>query len=373
MGNRVQRVKTYVSEEEMRKAISEGWKQLFGTDATEEQVNMIMTQNALETNHRQSMWNYNLGNITTGGGHDYFDDLTTKEQTSPGVWEKKNLKYVAYPTLKDGVLGFLKFLSNNKRYAAAWQHILTPNVTEYSKALKHGGYYTADESKYTSGLNKIYKQYSHHYQPGQTWQGTSGTPTTTPILPSKEKSPATNTWQSGSSTNVMRSNMPQQNTESNLFSQLLEPSNMPEGIESLLEGFLQQVRASEKPNKRLYRKLLPHQHIIIQAYSRDPIDAIEFSRILCAALDEELLARAYTYFDGKHIEVECDICGPERECFSAVSEITEAVADAFKQATKKIGKVDIKTNLIMNKKSSYQELTNKMAEISYRKFLFKFA
>ena len=67
MGNRVQRVKTEVSEDQMAQAIIDAWKKLFGNPPAKEQVSMILAQNALETANRKSMWNNNVGNITTDG------------------------------------------------------------------------------------------------------------------------------------------------------------------------------------------------------------------------------------------------------------------------------------------------------------------
>ena len=143
-------------------------------------------------------------------------------------------------------------------------------------------------------------------------------------------------------------------------------------IENLIEKFLKMIQASDQYNKKIYKKYLPTQHVLIQVNSSDPIDSIEFSRILCAAAEEELLANSYTYTDGKNVEVECDIYGPQKECFAAIKQLTNSLSDVFKQATNKIGGINIKTNLIINKKSSYKEISGKFAEFNYRKFMFKF-
>lgn len=144
-------------------------------------------------------------------------------------------------------------------------------------------------------------------------------------------------------------------------------------IENILDNFLQKVRASEKNSKSLYKKYLPKQNMLIKVEARDSVDAVEFSRILCKALDEELMARTNTFIDLNNVEIECEIDGSSRLCVEAVREITQAITESFKQATRKIGGININTKLIINKKSSYEKITSKYAELNYRKFLFKFA
>jgi hypothetical protein len=52
--------------------------------------------------------------------------------------------------------------------------------------------------------------------------------------------------------------------------------------------------------------------------------------------------------------------------------MTRAVAEAFKDATSKIGGVIIKTEQFTNKKSSYQPISPRTADTNHRKFLLKF-
>jgi len=326
MGNRVKRVKTDISESEMASAIISGWEQLFNKKPTKEQVSLILAQNSLETGHRKSMWNFNVGNITTDGKgeYNYFDDLTTSEQSSPGHWEKANLKYRAYPTLEEGVLDYLKFLSQSKRYGSAWQHIINPNPEEYSKALKAAGYYTADEAPYTKGLVSLFDKYNKSETPTKVHKMTK-----------------------------------------------LEPSNDTSNILYLVDEQLKEIAAS-LDNKKLYSKYLESNNILIKINSQDYESELEFARILCSALDEDLLAESYTYTNGIDVEVECKVSGPSDICLAATKQLTESIAEAFAYATKKIGIVSVNPKFIMNKKSSYEQIRWKTADINYRKFLLKF-
>jgi Transglycosylase SLT domain len=150
-------------------------------------------------------------------------------------------------------------------------------------------------------------------------------------------------------------------------------ANVPNiNLYDIINQYLQQVSASDRSNKKLYKKFLPNHNILIRIFADDKNNAIEFSRILTAALDEELSASSFIHTNGHQIEIECKIAGPKDICFKTVKELTDAVAEAFEIATKKIGGIQIKTACVMNKKSSYQEIDLKTANLQYRKFLLKF-
>jgi hypothetical protein len=150
------------------------------------------------------------------------------------------------------------------------------------------------------------------------------------------------------------------------------PTSQVSNVNQILNNYLQLVMASDKPNKKLYNKLLPNHNILISVASKNYNDAIEFSRILSTALDIELLAKSYVHTDGESVDIECTIAGPSMACLDAVKELSTAVASAFKDATIKIGGIEIQTKCSINKKSSYQPISFKQADINYRTFLLKF-
>jgi hypothetical protein len=339
MGEQVAKTTTQVSDEEMAQAVISVWKRLFGTTPSKEQVYMILAQNAIETGpHRESMHNYNVGNIIVGNSNwDYFLGgdwmYADKSETT-----KKQLvqHFRAYPSLEVGVEDYLKLLSSKGgRYAQAWQHIMNPDVRAYSKALRAGGYYGAKEEQYTAGLLGNLSRFnkSKAYESAVS------------KAPSEKVSPS------------------------------LLADRSSEGMEDVLEKFLQGLglAASEEVSlKRIYKEALPNHDILIQIAAPDYTSAIEFSRVLCTALDEDLLSTSYPHTDGQLVEVECSIAGPQKECFDAVRQMTHAVAETFKEATSKVGGIVVKNNLFMNKKSSYQPISPRTAGTNYRKFLLKF-
>jgi hypothetical protein len=142
-------------------------------------------------------------------------------------------------------------------------------------------------------------------------------------------------------------------------------------LEGILNKFVEMLSAATSL-KKLYKTALPNHDILIKIAAPDYTSAVEFSRVLCSALDEDLLATTFPYTDGQEVEVEVSIPGPSKECFAAVQQMTNAVAETFQDATAKIGRISIKTNCLMNKKSSYQPISLRTAGTNYRKFLLKF-
>lgn len=337
MGKQVPKTSTPVSDAQMSQAISNVWQRLFGTPASPEQVHIIMAQNAIETGrNRKSMHNYNVGNIIVGTtNHDYFLGgdwmYADKAQT---VKKPITQKFRAYNSLEEGVQDYLNLLSKSKRYANAWQHIMNPNIRAYSKALHDAGYYGAKEEEYTKGLLAQYNSFS------------------------KTKVPSANPSQQAQPTQVA-----QQSDFSNL--------------DNIMKKYLQQMGFQAAANttyelKKIYNSHLPTHDILIRISAPDYASAIEFAGILSTALDEDLLTTSYLHTDGHDVEIECSIAGPEKTCFDAVQQMADAVSETFKDATAKIGGVSVKTQQIMNKKSSYQPISPRTADTNHRKFLLKF-
>lgn len=357
MGKEVQRIRTEVSETQMVQAIMGAWNDLFHTVPTKEQVSLIMAQNALETGGRKSMWNNNVGNIkaSTDGPYDYFY-LRGPEQTAPGKWEQLRMTFRAYPTLEDGVKDYLNLLSKNKRYASAWAHIQTPNPSAFSKALKEGGYYTGNESDYTKHVSSLYNKFNKSQSYEAARSGTS-----------EEAGDMFSKYMEGQKDKDIWEHIGLIDSKKAPVTTSPTPANT--NYDEVLDSFLRQTAASDK---KLYKKFLPQNSVLIRVQSGKYTDSVEFARILCAALDEELLSDAFIYTDGEQVEVECGIHGPELACFEAVKQLSASLCLAFKKATSKIGGVDVKTYCFMDKRSSYQEISLKVANIQRRNFLLKF-
>lgn len=339
MGKQVPKTNTPVSDEQMAQAIVSVWRRLFGTAPSKEQVYIIMAQNAIETGrNRKAMHNYNVGNIIVGtSNHDYFLGgdwmYADKAQT---VKKPITQKFRAYNSLEGGVTDYLKLLSTSRRYAESWKHIMNPDIRAYSKSLHDAGYYGAKEEDYTKGLLGQFNSFNKGNSYTAALSGNRGT---------------------------SQPSMVAQQGASNM-------NEMNQIIQNLLKQF--KLVASNHNLKKIYKAALPTHNILITVKATDRISAVEFSQVLCTALDEDLLATSYPHTDGNEVEVECSISGPEKECFAAVKQMTEAIAEAFKEATAKVGGITVTTQQFMNKKSFYQPISPRSADTNHRKFLLKF-
>jgi hypothetical protein len=318
MGKRVKRIRTNVSELDMANAIKQAWVDLFGKEPFKEQVAMLMAQNSLETGNRKSMWNYNVGNITTGGNskYNFFDDLTTDEQIKPGKWEKRNLKYRSYDSLKEGVKDYIRLISGG-RYAKAWQSVVNPDPVAFSKALKQSGYYTANEAPYTKGLTALFKQYvsKSNYS---TQKGTSP-----PIA---------------ANTNNKK------------------PFDLNQKLNELLKMVAEE-------NMKTY---------IIKINSANQNDSIEFGRILAMAVSEELGVSTSIHNKDTIVDVEFSFDLDKKDVIKAVQQFTSVLADIFATNTQKIKTSKLETQ-VFNKKSNLELINIKKAELNHRSFLLRFA
>ena len=318
MGKRVKRIRTNVSELDMANAIKQAWVDLFGKEPFKEQVAMLMAQNSLETGNRKSMWNYNVGNITTGGNskYNFFDDLTTDEQIKPGKWEKRNLKYRSYDSLKEGVKDYIRLISGG-RYAKAWQSVVNPDPVAFSKALKQSGYYTANEAPYTKGLTALFKQYvsKSNYS---TQKGTSP-----PIA---------------ANTNNKK------------------PFDLNQKLNELLKMVAEE-------NMKTY---------IIKINSANQNDSIEFGRILAMAVSEELGVSTSIHNKYTIVDVEFSFDLDKKDVIKAVQQFTSVLADIFATNTQKIKTSKLETQ-VFNKKSNLELINIKKAELNHRSFLLRFA
>lgn len=168
-----------------------------------------------------------------------------------------------------------------------------------------------------------------------------------------------------------RENLSNKTKDNDVYSRLNSLLPSANNITDVLDNYLQMVTASDN-NKKIYNKFLPINDILINVKSENIIDSIEFARVLCATLDEELLSTSEVYTDNNNVEVKCSIAGPSDTCFHVVDELSKSVSDAFVLATNKIGGIIVKTSCSMNKEPSYKQISVQASDSNYRKFLLKF-
>lgn len=330
MGNKVERIQTNVTEPQMAQAMIEAWKSLFGIQPTKEQIGILMSQNALETGSRKSMYNFNIGNIKGNEKSPYdFYFLNAPEQMSPGIWKNMNMAFRAYPSLIDGVKDYIKLLSTSQRYAEAWKHVMSPDPASFSKALKKGGYYTADEAPYTKLLSRLYSKFNKSDSYDQAVAGKVGQP----ITETKDKS-------------------------------IVPKDSFLDKLNNLLTTYMGALAS----NYQVQKKYLDKNEFLIKVNSQYLFNSIEYSRILCETLEEELSSRTYMHSNGSDIEIECKIYGNPLLCKKAINTLCDETSEAFKHATGKLNGIKIEYKIFPNIKSQIDYLDDKLANTSYRKF-----
>lgn len=332
-GKQVSMVRTSFSMDDLVPTFVEAWKKLTSSTPTKEQIAMVMSQNALETGGftTKAMFNYNIGNIikTPNDDYDYFEH--------PDSYHGKKFmsKFRAYNTLADGVYDYLRLLKNG--YPQAFQ-ATTATPTDFAHALvanpKFQYYDATHEKDYASGMNRLYND----------------------LLKSDKFN---------SLFGEMASSRPPEaeTQDTSIISQ----------ISNLLNKFLALLAESnEIIIKRADSKLLPEHTFIIKVDAKAIIDAIEFSRILCLALDEKLMATGTIYTNWQNTEIECKINGNKELCEESIIQLCDALINTFKENTKKIGSIKINTQVIPNMCSNYQQLSIKLAELNYTMFHNRF-
>lgn len=341
----VPKQQTQITESQMSQAIIRAFTELEGKPPTKDQVALLIAQNNLETGHRKYMWNWNVGNIShvPGDGFDYWqgmDWLYDYFPDSSGVTQRQKRKvskvYRAYPDLETGVKDYLHFLKR-KSGGAIWNKILEGNPVDFSKELKKQNYYTADEKDYTNGIVAGVNAYNKNNSYEQALSNAA--PTSAPVT-----------------------NAP--------------VANKLDQIENLLQKFWGAIASQETSKRFLIKKaykdnLLPNE-LLIKINSTDFDTSIEFARILCTALDEDLYTDGAIHTDRNDVEVSCTVYGPRELSKNAALQLCNALAEVFEEATQKIGGCKINTIISPDKKSNYQELDIKLAQICYNNFHLKF-
>jgi hypothetical protein len=100
--------------------------------------------------------------------------------------------------------------------------------------------------------------------------------------------------------------------------------------------------------------------------------SLEFARILCLALKENLNAKTNIHLNNNEVEITCRINSEKNIGYNKIKKLSSVVIEDFKNATKKLGNTDYFITCIADSKSELQEIDIKTAEINFRKFHLKF-
>lgn len=347
MADKVNRVPTPVSEDQIVPGIISAWKKIFGKKPTMSQVGKVLAQIMLETGNGKAIFNNNVGNInwTPGFTGNYYEikDSTTVGN-NPANRQYYTAKMRSYGSISSGIEDYLILLKNR---APVMQALQKGNIKDFSAALASVHYYDphirddyVDKSGkkvsgYTSGLSARYNSFMEKHK-----QGVSD--------PDKKQ----------------HSNSFTDNMIGSFFNRLSD----------LLDNLTKSASGTNIMTINKYGEEYPENSFLISIDTNNDFSTkLEFARILSLALKEEIDANSDIYTDGNDVEVQCVVNAEKARSLSVVKELCNAMSDVFDYATKKIGGVKTYTCVMPDENSYYQKLDIKIAETNYRIFKIKFA
>lgn len=145
-------------------AVRAALETLQGKTPSREFVAILTAQCALESGRWKSMHRNNPGNIKASASYEYFYCQFRCNEVIGGKVEwfdppHPQTNFRAFLDLETGVIDYLRFLSGRKRYAAAWVAAERGDVVGFVRALKLGGYFTADEAPYLRAVVSLFNEY----------------------------------------------------------------------------------------------------------------------------------------------------------------------------------------------------------------------
>lgn len=155
MNENVHPVRTVLTSHCAATALRIGWRAVFDTEPTIDQLALLWAQSALETGRFKSIWNNNFGNIKYSDNNDYYMIRCDEWIGGKHVWFDPPVLatwFNAYTSPETGAEAYIRFLSQKKNYAAAWQEVINGNPIAFCHQLKIAHYYTADEAAYSKGV-----------------------------------------------------------------------------------------------------------------------------------------------------------------------------------------------------------------------------
>jgi hypothetical protein len=305
MAAKLDRKLTPASKRDIVSAISAAWKEIFNRKPTLGQIAKAFAQISAETNLGQAIYNNNVGNIiwTRNNAHDYFMNTDTRSVNGdPANRQQYTQEFRSYPTLVDGVADYLTLLKNMNG-GKVLPTLLGGSTEDFSSALADAKYYdpyTKDDyvnaqgkkvPGYTSALSKHYNDFVSQYRRRHNLQNAA---------------PASQTTNNISST----------------------VSEFVDQLEHFVEKL---VGANQK-------------YVLFVRSNEDFSSKLEYARILKNALKIELNAKSDIMVNDDSIVLEVELPNALKDHPEVIAEVSAAISDAFRHATKKIGGMNVTGN-----------------------------
>lgn len=173
-------VKT-LEEAEAAYTLRKAWHRVYGKYPSNKSLAVLWAKSALETGRWKFIHCYNFGNIKKKWPTKYSPDdghffcmyrcgevLNGKHQIFEPPHPQTHFR--GYKTIEDGAEDYLRFVSQQTRYAKAWQKVIEGDPVGYSHELKVAGYYTADLKRYTARVVRLFNEFLKRQDEFLSWE-----------------------------------------------------------------------------------------------------------------------------------------------------------------------------------------------------------
>lgn len=154
-------ISTSLTEDELAYYLRQAWCELYGANATKEQLCILWCHTSLETGRGKFIYNNNYGNIKRRDGQPYTSYKCNEILNGKPQWFEPyhpQTFFQSWDSATEGAKAYLQFL-NKPRYADALSALKEGSIIKYCAKLKEGGYFTADLNYYTNLMLKLSKSF----------------------------------------------------------------------------------------------------------------------------------------------------------------------------------------------------------------------
>lgn len=334
---------------EVARILESAYKKVFGKPPTLPILAFVWSQVTLENGRDYEFNGNNFGNVKADrkwllNSSNLYSEADTKELTPEGRAYTYKAKWVAFRTLEEGAIGYLKVLKD--KFPSAFKWIEAGDPESASVQLGNDNYYTALITQYTSGIKNIYDQFMKNYTKYFTHLSTEIKPVDEPRLEIKEREK----FKSAPSTSPSRTNN-------------VSPSEAEQLIKKLYSSTLTNLVKTA-----IYKIENPEKQILIQIEGSDLIDNLEYANNLNYLMQDYLNATTSLHELGDKIQIQA-VTNTKHNLKVAATELSNLLSEEIK---KKINK-NVYTIIAEGLPTFAQQINDETINSNHRKFIMRYS
>jgi len=165
---------TNLSAGEAYYGLHEAWKKIFDETPSFNTIVILLSQTALETGRWAKMYNYNWGNIKSHSDDGHYWTMYDCSEIINGREfffhpPHDQCKFRAYRSVEDGAEDYIRLVSKKKNYEIAFRALKRGDVDTYTRALKQGGYFTANLFHYLKSMRSLVAEFEKKRHELTSW------------------------------------------------------------------------------------------------------------------------------------------------------------------------------------------------------------